>query len=221
VAPQQGVASGEEDETSEIVVVGEAGGGVRLTADSLRDAARAFLRHRPAFAPAAQLYLMVLGDTQTLGFVLRKRRAGRDGVREARELELDSRSLLTLPLDLVQTGQWELRVRGARAAPQIAVVTLSPDSELDDRRFGDIRLQCRVTVAFARLGFATRTLWSAADICGNPRSVIYLGMGRAMSSATIANPAQTLELRPDGMAVHLPVGDPAISNDARVRFVYR
>ena len=216
---QQDAANAVEDESSEIIV--EAGGRAQLTADMLRDAARAFIRHRPAFAPSAKLYLRVFGDTQTLGFVLRKRRAGRDGVRESRELELDSRNLLTLPVDLVQTGEWELRVRGARTAPLIGPVPLSPGSELDDRRFGDVRLWCPVTVAFIRLGFATRTLFGALGFCSNPRAVVHMGMGRALTSATIDSPAQALELVNEGMGVRVPVADPAISNEARMRVVYR
>lgn len=52
-------------------MVGENGGQFRLTGDSLRDALRAFVRHRPEFAPEARLRFRVTADgNPNLGGVL-------------------------------------------------------------------------------------------------------------------------------------------------------
>ena len=52
-------AGTEEDGNADIVVIGESGNGTSLSADSLRDAARAFQRHRAEFAPLATFSFVV------------------------------------------------------------------------------------------------------------------------------------------------------------------
>lgn len=212
-----GGTGSQEVDSAEIIVVGDSGQGARLTADSLRDAAQAFVRNRAEFAPRSTLYLWVRSDPAQLGFVLRQLHG--DHLRHP--LELDGANRLVVPVDLVRTGDWELRVQGAHGVPEIQPLVLSPGSELTNRRFGDARLQCRVSIAFARLSLPKRALFGAIGPCASSRVALYAKVPQAIAAAVIERPARVLELGPGAMSIRVPLHDKSIGNEARMRVTFR
>jgi hypothetical protein len=230
-----GVESGEVDVASpidadaegsdDIVVVGDNGGAYRLTGDSLRDAARAYREHRSTFAPDATLYFAVEagdgGSLDGLSLYLRARRRGEDGGRAIVELPLDERGRFILPMDVMASGDWDLRANRSRGGIRIRPLVLSPGSEIADRRFGDMRLQCRVSIAFARLSLPIRLLAGAVGPCSSQRVRLFTSAPRPLSAVTITGYAAPIEVRPDGLSYHVPLQDESIGNEARLRHIYR
>jgi len=217
--------AGDAGDGNDIVVIGDNGNLFRLTADSLRDAARAFGQHRDTYAPAANLYLQVEaadgGSLDDVEIYLRARRRGPDGDRQTIDLPLDANHRAALPIDQVITGQWELRTNHARGGIRVRPLVLSPGSSLPDRRFGDLRVQCRVSIAFARLSLPMRALAGALGPCGSSRVILLTRASRPITAATITDYPTPLPIREDGVTYSVPLHDQNISNEARLRLTYR
>ncbi len=211
--------------SDDIVVVGDNGGQFRLTGDALRDALQAFVTHRSAFAPAARLRFSVkAAGNPTLDGVqvyLRDRRRLRDGTRAILDLPLDGDGRFELPADALSLGNWDLRVAGAGGGIRIQPLVLSPGSSIADRRFGDMRLQCRVSIAFARLSLPVRMLAGAVGPCGSSSVALYTSVPQEISSVSITGYAEPIDIRPNGMSFRVPLQDDSIGNEARLRLVYR
>lgn len=226
-APAPSAITAAEDSASndDIVVIGDSGNSFRLTADSLRDAVRAFNEHRERFAPAATLYFLVeAGDGGSLDGVnlyLRARRRDAEGDRAYIDLPLDADNRITLPLEQVASGDWELRANRARGGIRMRPQILSPGSAIADRRFGDMRLQCRVAIAFARLGLPVRLLAGAVGPCGSSAVSLVTRAPQPISAVTISDYATPIEIRADGISFVVPLQDDSISNEARLRLTYR
>lgn len=220
-ADSQPAATGSDD----IVVVGDNGSLFRLTADSLRDAVRAYRQHQSTFAPAATLYLQVeSGDGSSLeglDLYLRARRRGPDGDHAIINLPLDAANRAVVPLDQVASGQWDLRSNRSRGGIRIRPLILSPGTTIADRRFGDLRLQCRVSIAFARLSLPMRALAGAVGPCGSNRVILLTRASRPISTASITGYPTPLTIRDDGVTYAVPLHDQTISNEARLRLTYR
>ncbi len=225
VAIDSSAPADEAEGSDDIVVIGDNGSQYRLTSDALRDAIRAFRQHRAAFAPASRLIFTVTagdgGSLEGLSLYLRARRADRDGVRATIDLPFDSEGRIEMPIEQVATGNWDLRANRARGGIRIQPLVLSTGSTIADRRFGDMRLQCRVSIAFARLSLPVRALAGAVGPCGSRRVALYTGVPRAISAVTISGYTSAIDIRPNGMSFRVPLQDVAISNEARLRLTYR
>ncbi len=235
VAAQPGVENGGEfvaspidagsEGSDDIVVIGDNGNAFRLTADSLRDAARAYRENRSSYAPLAQLYFAVEagdgGPLDGLSLYLRARRRGDDGNRDVVELPLDDQRRFVLPMDVMASGGWDLRANVSRGGIRIRPLVLSPDSTIADRRFGDLRLQCRVSIAFARLSLPLRMLAGAAGVCNNGNISLLTRAPRALVDVTLSDYGDPIEISEDRIAYRVPLHDERISNEARMRHVYR
>lgn len=205
-------------DSAEIIVVGDSGTETPLSADSLRDAAQAFARNRKTFAPDAQLYLWLRSEAPDARFFLRDRdRNPADDVL----LDKTGADRFALPAGLLVSGRWQLRVRGTRSVPKLQPLVLSPGSTFTDRRFGDVRLQCRVSIAFARMSFAVRALAGAIGPCASKRVALFMAAPRQIARATIDRPARDLALSKNLSAVRVPLHDEAIGNEARLSLTYR
>jgi hypothetical protein len=216
-------ASDPAEDSGDIIVVGDNGQSYSLTADALRDAVRAFRAHRAAYAPDAVFYFrasLTDGDVDGLDLYLRRRR-GAANAADPVHLERDPAGYYRVPIDLVADGDWELRANRARSALQLRPLILSPASRIADRRFGDLRLQCRVAIAFARLGLPARMAVGALGPCGSSRVALYMRADRPVASVSITGYSGTIALREDAMAIRVPLADAAITNEDRLRITYR
>lgn len=209
----------------DIVVVGQNGDKTKLTADSLRDAAQAYVANRAEFAPDAPFQFEVRNAdpafTTGLKLYLRKRKPQRDGSYPTRDLAFDDQRRFELPTDLVVSGDWELRTTPNRAGLRISPAIFSPGTKIGDRRVGDFRLQCRVLIAFARISAPLRVLVSAFNLCNNKSVGWYEKSPKPLLRAEI--PGRDIDLmskkNPDNYRI--PLGDKRIANDERLRLTYK
>jgi hypothetical protein len=211
--------------SDDIVVVGDNGSQFRLTGDALRDALRAFVRHRPIYAPAGRLIFSVTANGNPsldgVQVYLRARRRLRDGTRAILDLPLSRDGGFELPGDALSLGEWDLRVAGARGGIRIRPLVLSPGTSIADRRFGDFRLQCRVSIAFARLSLPLRALAGAVGPCSSSRVALYARAPQALSAVAITGYTAPIDIRPNGVSFRVPLHESSIGNEARLRLVYR
>ena len=84
-----------------------------------------------------------------------------------------------------------------------------------------MRLQCRVSIAFARLSLPIRLLAGAIGPCSSDRVRLYTRAPRLLSVVTISDYSMPIDVRPDGLSYHVPLQDERIANEARLRHVYR
>lgn len=210
----------EEDGNADIVVLGESGNGTSLSADSLRDAAQAFQRHRAEFAPLATFSFVVepvagqpLGD---IAVRLRSTRRNAEGGYESIALPIDADGAFVLPVDQVVSGRWTLRSSQRDGSIRIRPTILSPGNGRFNRRIGDVRLHCRVAMAFMRLGLIQRAAMGAIGPCGSSNVALYYGTPRPIVSASISGWNETLPVRDDRMSVRVPLHEDAIGNEQRL-----
>lgn len=210
------------DGSDDIVVIGNSGGSLKLTADALRDAAKAFRSHREEFAPASTLYLIVRGDAPPdLSFWLRKKRDSRDTDVQHLALTVDGDGRIALPVEQLVAGGWELRTNRTGETVELKLWVASSGTTVSLRRFGDLRLQCRASLAFARLNFAARGLAGAVGPCASSHFAVYEGAAHPIASVQIEGASGTALVQPDGLSWRVPLSDKGIGNSAWVTIRYR
>jgi hypothetical protein len=218
-------AAAEDPDNADIIVVGESGGEASLTADSLRDAAQAFTRHREEFAPQAQFQFSVEPIAgvalSSIAIRLRSNRRNAEGGYDRIELPIDEQGRITLPAETVMTGNWSLRTSARAGTLRIRPIILSPGSTRFDRRFGDARLQCRVAIAFARMGLLARAALGTVGACSSRRVATYLGTPQPIEAVSIEGWTQPITVRDDRMSFRVPLNEASIPNEARMRITFR
>lgn len=205
------IADGED-----IIVTGMGASGYRLTADQLRDAVRAFQRHRATFAPQASLRWRIIPATEADGLEIRLV-SGTERI----ELPIDAAGEFALPADRILSGSWRLQTNAGRRQIRIRPQTFSPGGSDANFRMGDARLMCRVYWAFANNSFSViqRAMFGAVGGCGSRRVSIWYRSEQAIASASVGTTA--LGVRQDGSAFNPPLHDRSIANDTRIRLTYR
>ncbi len=217
-APEAGTqAPAQAPDDGEILVVGDNGRSYRLSADQLRDMARAWRQHRPAFAPAADLTFKVepRGDAALDGLALILSNED-DG--EALEIALDADRLIRLPVERMVEGKWRLRANRPRAGINLRPRVFSPGTDDRNRRLGDMRLQCRVWWAFANndLPIWVRAGGNLIGLCNSSRVALFATPEVSFSTARMMPGDLPVEIGGDRKSVRWPLHDRTMSNDARM-----
>jgi hypothetical protein len=102
----------------------------------------------------------------------------------------------------------------------------TPGLPENTRRLGDLRLECRVTVAIAKeqLNFVTRaainTLMLGSDWCGKKDMHVAFPATRELEGATIRHGGRTRALELHGKAFMAPIGHPDWPDDALIEMRY-
>jgi len=211
-------SSDQEAAANEIVVVGERGEKIQFTADALRDAAKAFQRHRKSLAPNAQMYLRA-----ERGQVIGRRLwlAERRGAKRTIDLVEDANGRIALPVSQISSGKWELRTSRTGSTLRVRPWIDSGNSSETNRRIGDMRLFCRVMLAFERFPLPLRLLANSVDPCGKDRGPLNIRMAHPIARATVDGVSEPLALSEDRLSYRLSLFDRSISSDALLRVVYR
>lgn len=214
-----------EAPADDVVVIGNNGKGYRLTADALRDAAKAFVENRAAFAPAARLFFAVRAlapeRRATLGLYLRDRKAAPDGHHRTIPLALDAANRFEVPVETLVAGDWDLRADRSGPDFRIEPLVLSPASTLEDRRLGDLRLQCHVSIAFIRISAPLRLMVSALHPCSNKSFKFYVRPARPLRDARVEEAGRPpLAVLRHQFSYAVPIADRRIGNEARLRLGY-
>lgn len=92
---------------------------------------------------------------------------------------------------------------------------------MENRRFGDLRLQCRVAVAFARLNILLRAAANAIGPCDSPSVRLLTIPEHPVATVTISGYDGDPEIRADGMRYRVPLHVDSIGNEARMVITYR
>lgn len=216
-------SSQDDENATGIIIVTADGKSYRLTADSLRDAIKAYAKYRDRYAPEGVLYFKVdLNEGETLDgleFFLSPRK--KNSTAPDVPLQLDAEGRLVLPTDLVATADWDLRANRKDRSIKLKPQVFSTGSVLENRRFGDFRLECRVFVAFARIPAPLRLLVDAFDVCDNEDVQLVAKVERPLASAVLDNYDRSLVHEKTEFHYIVPMSDETVSNEARLRLTYR
>lgn len=206
-------------ETDEIVITGYSKP-YQLNGKQLANAARAFAKYRSAYAPQSRLLFEV------------RRKSGRDlsGLRLSLRsrttdipLVLDAQSRFVLPAVVDKT--WQLVANRGSGSVEVGPLVLSPGTSADDRRLGDMRLECQVAwSAFVtpELPLLLRRAAAAVNVCRRSDFAFFRSVNQPIKSALITAGASVtpVKLGANGASFRYPGYDKRLPNDARVRFVY-
>jgi hypothetical protein len=102
----------------------------------------------------------------------------------------------------------------------------TPGLPANVRRLGDLRLECRVSVAIVKeqIPFLARgainTLMLGSDWCGKKDMHVAYPAERALGGATIRHGGRSAELELHGQAYMAPIGNPGWPDDALVELRY-
>lgn len=215
-------AEGAENEDADaIVVVGDNGKRYTLSSDRLKSAVRVFTKFSPSLAPQATLWFKVRprGDTAPNDpeFWLEKKN-------ERINIVLGPDRRFSLPHATILKGGWVLRSNQPRSLELIPYVA-SPGTNFEDRRFGDLRLQCRVMwELMPEVNGPLRIMGDAWGVCTSKSVAIYYSVDKPLQSASVIQPGRsevTLPLDRDNKGYRPLLHDKKISNEARIRLTYR
>jgi len=205
-------------ESQEITVLGMGDHGYKLTAEQLRNAVQAFEQNRASLAPAAQLVWQITPQASASGIALALR--GQD---ESLPIPIAPDGTFTLPHDKVLSGQWRLVSTASKSAIHIRPRAQSPGSTLEQFRFGDAQLTCRVAIGFVwtETNFLMRGVFKAAGGCTSPKLGIYFSSEKPIASIAIDHWDKQTTIAKTGKAWRVPLYDKTISNEDLVHITYR
>lgn len=130
----------------------------------------------------------------------------------------------TLPHAKIIEGGWRLRSNEPRSLT-IKPLIMSPGTTAENRRFGDVRLQCRVFWEFQdNASGPLRILGDMIGVCTSSRVNIQFVGEKPLQSVTLSEHGKAdvaLELTADKSRFRIPLSDNSISNDASIRFMYQ
>lgn len=214
-------AATEAESQDDIVVIGDTGERYTLSSDRMKSGVRVFNKFRPSLAPSATLWFKVKpGESKQLNnpifWVQRKD--------ERIDLPLDAEMRFTLPQDKILQGGWKLRSNQSRSL-SISPVILSPGSSKESRRFGDLRLQCRVFwELLPSISGPVRIMGDAIGVCTSNKVSMINTADKPIARARVteqSNPDIDLLIEPDGKSFRVPLYNKKIGNDAYLHLTYR
>ena len=212
-----------EPDGPDIVVT--AGKRLKLNATVLRAAQRRFAADRAALSPEGSLrFELWRGGRRipagTVPVVLS------DG--EGRTLPVtidgDGRMVFaTLP-----EGRWFLTAPAQAQGMRLRAMVLSRGTTVEDRRLGDLRMQCHVAISMAKaqaslVQMPLLGLLDAIGGCESRRVEMLHPTEHPIASATAFVPGgeQSLQVSKQGTSYVAPVSDRTLGNDVRVKIAYR
>jgi hypothetical protein len=170
--------------------------------------------------PLAGALLKGTAGTEPLG----ARLAGDDGY--ALPLALDDEGRFQVPRSRpALDADAELRLSGKHSEVRVWPYVRSPGLAGNQRRLGDIRLECQVFVAIAKkeaplhIVLLGNTVMLGSDWCGfmkDRERAWDVAMPAALSAAVLRDGGRTTALRVKGSRFEVPIGDQSWSNDAIV-----
>jgi len=211
-----------DNPTDDVVVVGSRES-FKLNTKALRAGQSAFLKNRKAFAPQATLRFLVEHRDGTPVGSTSVRLYFTNGTKKVAVPILSDNSF---DLSGLPAGDWWLESNLPRRSVRIDALVRSPGSTPYDYRFGDGRLQCRVswTMLKANVPFLAAPLVGVVEAAGPCSS-------RKMGLYTVTpRPIQTAEISQGGRSVsawvgkqrrsyRLPMGDDTLGNEAKVKVI--
>jgi hypothetical protein len=209
-----------ESSNDDVVVVGSRES-FKLNTRALRAGQSAFLKNREAFAPQA-----------SLRFLVERRDGTKMGSTSIRLYFTDGTNRVAVPIspdnsfDLsgLPAGDWWLESNLPRRSVRIDALVRSPGSTPYDYRFGDGRLQCRVswTMLKANVPILAAPLVGvveAAGPCSSRKMGLYTVTPRPIRTAEISEAGRSTSawVGKQRRSYRLPMGDDTLGNEAKVK----
>jgi hypothetical protein len=197
----------------------------RISPKQLREAVAAYTEGQPKLAPAAPLRFAVFRYRIDPALQdVRFRLLADNG--DAIPIPIDNAGRFVLPPLDYSTKLYALQANRKAGAVRVRPLILSPDSNEDDRRLGDLRLECAVGWAMLRdtvSVFVRGMIGAAGGLCSSSRIGAYQKTESPLASGSIiaAKLAKPVEITKDGMAFRMPGYDKSLPNEARVRLIYK
>ncbi len=212
-------AMAQESAPDEIVVTA-LGKPMRLDAKILRVAERRFAEDRSAYAPAGVLRFELWRGGKRLPATDLPLTLN-DGTRSI-AVAVDGAGRIALPA--IPAGRWYLLGPASAQPITLRPIILSQGTGEADRRLGDLRAQCRVAVAMGKaqasiLALPLVGIFDLAGGCASRRFQFFLRVDRPLTSATVGD--QPLKISPKALSYNAPLGDRALTNEARIHLSYR
>ncbi len=218
-------ASAQDVEPDGPDIVVTAGKPLRLNAKVLRAAQRRFATDRAELSPAGALrFELWRGKARipasTVPIVLR------DDAGRTVPVTVDGDGRIAFgPLP---EGRWFLTAPAQSQRMQLRPIILSTGTTAEDRRLGDLRLQCRVSLSMAKaqaslLAMPLIGMLDAIGGCESKRVQMFHRAEHPLASASAIGPAgpQALQLAKDGTFYAAPLADRTLGNEVRVKVAYR
>ena len=217
-------ASASSEEFAEIVVDGLRSP-YRLTPTQLREAIDAYAAQRAQHAPDAPLRFEVFGfrtDPTLAGVRFRLLADNGDAI----PIVLDANGRFTLPTIDYSAKLYALQADRRSGSVRVRPLILSPGSSVEDRRLGDVRLNCAVAWAMMRqtLSVVARGMVGAVGgACASGDISVFFKTDRPIASATVVagDAVKPVPLGPDGGSFRYIGYDRALPDEARIRLTYR
>lgn len=203
-----------------IVVTANRDGNYIVRGGDIKEMVEAFNKWRPEYAPNGLLYLQFRpAKDQQIDNVEGQLRRGNEVI----DLTFDERGLAFMPVERLGDGKWELSFNQVKGKLRIFPTILSPGTDEQNRRIGDIRLQCRVFWGYYnnRVNIVFRGLFDLVGGCTTKRVGAYYPVEKEIETAIIdgrSEPQKLLE--PDKKSYLVPLADNEIDNDAMLRITY-
>lgn len=211
--------STESDE--DIVVIGETGKRYTLSSDRLKSAVRVFNKFRPSLAPQASLQFKVAPRE---GTQLKSPEFWLERKGEHVALPLDTEMRFSVPQDRILQSGWKLRSNQSRSLT-VSPIIMSPNSTKEDRRFGDMRLQCRVMwELMPEISGPVRIMGDAVGVCTSSKVAMIHKADKPITALRVTEkgkPDIDLPIEADGQSFRVPFHNKKIGNEARFRLTYR
>lgn len=193
----------------------------RLTGRQLRPAFRAYARERAARAPGSTLFFEADPGARRAGVTPASLRIRDRGV--VTRVHADAYGRFVIPA--AAGKDWEISGPCHDGALAISPLVMSPGTSAEDRRLGDMRLQCEVgwQIVKQQLGAASGVFMALIGGCKSSRMAIYTGSARPIAEASVVGGASAtpVTVSADGTRYRVPVGDKKLPDDTRVRFRFR
>lgn len=203
-----------------IVVTANQDGKHIVRGSDIEEMVEAFNKWRPEYAPNGLLYLQFRpAKDQQIDNVEGQLR--RDN--EVIDLVFNERGLAFIPVERLGDGKWELSFNQVKGKLRIFPTILSPGTDEENRRIGDMRLQCRVFWGYYnnRVNIVFRGLFDLVGGCTTKRVGAYHPVEKEIETAIIDGKSEPQKLlEPDKKAYLVPLSDKEIDNDAMLRITY-
>jgi hypothetical protein len=196
-----------------------------LTAKQLYEAGRSFIAHQSRLAPGTILQFEIDGyrndpHAAELRFQLISANA------PAVALKIDANGRFSIAISTLISKNYYLHANRKAKFLHVSPLVMTIGTAQNDRRLGDLRLECEVFWAIERettLLFVRGMVDMAGGLCTSRKIGFYDRSDRLLASAAVywGKTVMPLRIAFKGMSYQAPVANKLLSNDARVRLTYQ
>lgn len=203
-----------------IVVTANREGNYTVKPGDFREMLDAYFKWRGKYAPDGELFLQIRpAKGQEIGEVTAQLSRDDDII----DLVFDETRLVKLPAERLGDGKWELAFNQVKGKLRVIPTVFSPGTDQNNRRIGDLRMQCRLWWGFYnnRVNILFRGAFDMIGGCTTKRVGAYYPVEREIETAIIDGQSEPQPLlKPNNKGYLVPLSDKTISDDAMLRIIY-